>query len=290
MTEIFDRLDYSHSRIQKDVVMAYLKEGSVNAILPQFPEVPEQTAHNWLDAFDVVKLPGRKPNPLGSVLFFLTNWVNAGDIPLERWYREYTPLRIKEALSTPSLHRVVDNIRRLTTRLSGTALVISPEGDPNYVLVGNDITTPNPEVGKTFGALSLPMTYSHTGEDSYLAVKRVLQQETFSELVLRKELPSWIVPENAHPFMHVAVADVNVAAYRLEIPWQMIDRLSSPKLEGLRFVPLNDLVEQNALDTEVRSGVVEIAAGHLSHLDRRQDEPITWSLSRLNEKIALARL
>ncbi len=290
MTELFDQYDYTHQRIQNSLVLAYLKEGSVNAILPQFPEVPEQTAHNWLDAYDIVKLQGRKPNPLGSVLYFLSQWVAAKDIPLERWYREYTPYRIREALSTPSLHRVVDHIRRLTTRLSATALIITPQDAPEHILVGHDITTPNPQVGKTFGSLSLPMTYSNTGEPPQLSIKRVLQQEVFSNLVLSKDFPDWLVPDELQPFMHVAVADVDVAAYHLQIPWELTDSFSSPKLDGLKLTPLDQLLKHHPLDTSIRSGVVEIASGHSSYINQPQTEPITWTLSRLNEEILLARL
>ena len=288
MSEILPKFDLEQKYIKENLIRSYLKSGSVNAILHQFPEIPEPTAHRWLDLYDIVKLTGRKPSHLGSILYFLTSWATAGNVPLETWYHHHTHHTIREFLSKPSLHRIVSYIRSLSTRLSATSLVVYPEGEPKHILAGNDITTPNPAVGKSFGALSLPMTYSQSGENPYLSIKRVLQQEVFTNLVIEKKFPHWLIPDHPKSFMNIIVADVNVSVYHLELPWNLINQLSTDKLADLRFIPIDELKSTNPLDTKIRPGLIEIAHTHLSQLEDRLSPSSSFILSSLNQAIISA--
>jgi hypothetical protein len=133
------------------------------------------------------------------------------------------------------------------------------------ILVGNDVSTPRLELGKPYGAVSLPMGFSHKRDSDVKKVARVGQQEIFTGLTIERRFPNELFTSDLRPFMFVNIADVSVEVFHLDVPPHLIDGLFSFKLDDLRFVDRSDL-QSGLPDGTLRTGMGEIAHGFESHL------------------------
>lgn len=272
-TEIRERED----NFYKNIIRLYLKFGSVDEIFRRTNyDLPMSYPgmHHLIKRWGIVKSAG--PNSkLSETLTFLT-LLSDNQIPMERLFKRLPP-SFKTSLST--MHRVLHNVKTGVTRRFGTALVVTPRGQRNNILLGEDITPPNIELGKSKGALTLPMTYSGSKEDTKTSILRVLQQEVYSELAVEKKLSLDIIPENPVPFMHLSIADIKVSVYHLELDDSFINlnKFSSFKVKDHSFISSNELLK---LDRNMRSGVKEIISRYNEYV--LNEDSLYEQISELN--------
>jgi len=168
-------------------------------------------------------------------------------------------------------------------------LVVSREEDPRTILIGDDISTPRLELGKPFGSISLPTCYSKADDTSPTAILRVLQQEVFTLAAVNKNLPRQIIPSDPKPFMYLDIADVRVSVYHLTLPREVsrIGSFSSFKLNNLRFISIDGLIDAAGVNSDFRAGVREVAAGYREYLKHSQKKSWQPSVVRcdLNQKL-----
>ncbi len=271
------------NKLEKDFISSYLAGESVESLVMRFP-YSEAHGYRLLDKWGVIKSAGRSQSPFGKAVYFLTKLVET-KLPLEQLYYRHMPPSIKEAISRSTLHRIARHARQGLTRTKGTALIATLENDPTQILVGQDISIPNPRVGKFFGALSYPMTYSVAGEAPQTAITRVLQQEVLSSSVLNRSFNLGLVNFDVQPMMNIIIADVDVSVYHIAIPTKLVDSLASSKLAHLRFAPVTEVATLPAVDSKVRAGVREIALGYLDYL--YQDQEYDSLICQLNTELAL---
>jgi hypothetical protein len=109
------------------------------------------------------------------------------------------------------------------------------------------------------------MGYSRKRDSRKTGVIRILQQEVFTDLVIKDNFPFDIVPSYLEPFMYLDIADVRVAVYSLTLPKEMcsLSRFSSFKLKDYNFYDAYDIVRG---DLSLRLGVKEAILGYLKHL------------------------
>lgn len=265
----------------KPLIREYLRCGSVDLV---FKNATYNTGvsyphfHRILDHWGIVKSAG--PNSrLSEAVFFLGALVR-DRLPLEAIYRL---LPHKLQVSKATLHRIADSVRKGLARRQGTALLISFDHRPEEVVIGSDHSVPRPELGKNFGDLSLPMTYSKRGETIKTKITRVLQQEVFSGLAIDQEDFLSQIDTNQPIFFKIRIADVMVDVIRLVLPKNLSSKMSSFKLEQLHLEPLSEIALAHPLSSHYRAGVPEIASLSLSS-DTVQDQIYS---SELNRQVAL---
>ena len=258
------------------IIAEYLKYGSVDELfrangydLPiSYPGV-----HRLLNRWGIVKSTG--PNTkFSACIGFLVRMVEE-EIPLESLYKRMPP-SFRPSMTT--LHRMYANVKRevkkhiedRNLRRVGSALVITPNNNSNLVLIGHDISTPRLDVGKSYGALSLPMGFSKREEKNSESVLRVLQQEVFSKQVVYRDMV-YKIPPQIVPFMYVDVADVRVAVYHLRMPEELstIDKFTSYKITDFCFIDVSRLSGVGMKNSEIRAGTQEIAEGYLKYLSMK---------------------
>lgn len=239
---------------QKFLVAEYFKVGSIDKVFKahQF-DLPISFSgyHRILKDFGIIKSAG--PNSkLSDSLYFLNLLINY-KIPLEKTYRNYAPKGIRISLNT--LHRIIHYTRLGLTRRQGTALLITNKKEPNKILIGNDISLANNLLGQK-GDYSLPMSHSKTGENPRDSIIRVLQQEVFTDLVVNKSFPYFVISEHPKPLMYINIADVRVTVYHIELNSDL--PFSSFKLTNLQYKSISDL-----RDKKLRPGVGDILENFL---------------------------
>jgi hypothetical protein len=198
------------------------------------------------------------------------------------------PPSFKTSMGT--LHRILTYVREGTIRRVGTALVISPAGNPNLVLVGNDVATPRLYVGKPYGTVSLPMGYARRTESRERSLLRVLQQEVFTEEAIAQTLPAAQIVGKSRPFMFLDIADVRVSVYHLTLPNWLSEAgsFSSFKLKQHRYLHFRELI---AGGYNFRSGIREIGVGYKRFLEEKKRDFIeypVWERALLNVELALS--
>lgn len=252
-------------KFNKFIISEYLKYGSVDEVfrrngynLPiSYPGV-----HRLLDRWGIVKAAG--PNSKLSEAICFMELLSHHKIPMERVYRMLPP-SFQTSMST--MHRILHNIKEGTTRRSGCALVITPDDNSRQVLVGDDVSTPRLELGKPFGARSLPMCYAKVDENYKDSVLRVLQQEVLVKDVVERKLDQGVISDSIQPFMYLDIADVRVSVFHLVLP-RPLEKFSSYKLLNYRFV---DLKELNLPSEFFRAGIREIGIGFEKYLLNRKE-------------------
>ena len=264
------------------IVAEYLKYGSVDEVFRRnnyYLPISFMGVHRLLDKWGIVKAAG--PNSkLSEALTFLV-LLNDERVPLERLYRSLPP-SFKTSMAT--MHRILHHIKEDVVRRVGTALVISGKEDRNQILIGEDVSTPRIDLGKPFGSISLPMTYSKVSEEPQESILRVLQQEVFSVNAIKRDISSEAVPESPKPFMFLDIADVRVAVYHIPLEKSMI--FSSFKLVDHRYMPASEIVHGAH---NFRAGVREIALGYSRYLKGEERPLLAKSLINLAlSKLALA--
>jgi len=283
MSERF-RLSEREIEFYKPLIALYLKYGSVDQVFSsQYYNtgVSYPHFHRILNEWGIIKSTGPQSH-FAEAIFFLTALAK-DKLPLESLYKTMPP---SLQISAATLHRILSYIKRGLTRRHGTALLVSPESNPNLVLIGRDISTPRPELGKPFGSYSLPMTYAKGDESDHDSVLRTLQQEVAASLTLNRKLSPNLVSEKPGVNLTIDIADVRVKTYRLIIPDSLIEKLDSFKLADLTFIPLEQIGGISSLDSNFRAGVQEIAQAFLEIRDKSLATPPHYD-SLLNRSLAL---
>lgn len=290
-------LEEKEEAFNKFIIAEYLKYGSVDEVFKANDfSLPISYAgvQRLLDRWGIVKAAG--PNTmLSESIGFLVRLVET-KIPLESLYRRM-PTSFTPSMTT--LHRIYRNVKKdvrkeiekRDMRRVGTALIVTGE-TKRQILIGHDVSTPRLDLGKAYGAVSLPMGFSKRTEARKDSVIRVLQQELFSQQTIDQSLDLGEFADNPSPFGFIDIADVRVSVYHLELPEFILEKesFSSFKLKNYRFVNADELI--NGI-LNLRQGVGEMALGYLKYLDALEEEetldPI-YINSNLNQKLALLSL
>ena len=283
MSERF-RLSEREIEFYKPLIALYLKYGSVDQVFSsQYYNtgVSYPHFHRILNEWGIIKSTGPQSR-FAEAIFFLTALAK-DKLPLESLYKTMPP---SLQISAATLHRILSYIKRGLTRRHGTALLVSPESNPDLVLIGRDISTPRPELGKPFGSYSLPMTYAKGDESDHESVLRTIQQEVAASLTLNRKLSPNLIPEKPKVDLTIDIADVRVKAYRLTISDDIIEKLDSYKLSNLTFIPLEQVGQKSSLDSNFRAGVPEIAQAYLAIRDKSLATPPHYD-SLLNRSLVL---
>jgi len=176
-------------------------------------------------------------------------------IPLEQLYKKL-PLSIKTSMVT--MHRVAACAKEGIVRRAGTALIISPESDLSKVLIAKDLSGErliDHQMGKFFGALTIPMTYSKFGENFHTSINRVLQYEVFSQNVLNQNFP-FHLSDNAEHVINMRIADISIKVFRIIVPDDLM--FSSFKLQGHYYESAQNISLSD--DGVFRAGVRELVS------------------------------
>lgn len=278
------RLTEGEIEFYKPLIALYLKYGSVDQVFSsQYYNtgVSYPHFHRILNDWGIIKSTGPQSR-FAEAIFFLTTLAK-DKLPLESLYKTMPP---SLQISAATLHRILSYVKRGLTRRHGTALLVSPESNPNLILIGKDISTPRPELGKPLGSYSLPMTYAKGDESAHDSVLRTIQQEVASSLTLNRKLSPDLIPNDPKVNLTIDIADVRVKTYRLIIPDDIIEKLDSYKLSDLTFIPLEQVGEKSSLDSNFRAGVPEIAQAYLEIRDKNVATPPHYD-SLLNRSLAL---
>lgn len=265
------------------IISEYLQTGSVDEIFRRHSydlPISYPGVHRLISRWGIVKSVG--PNSkLSEAITFLV-LLSDRKIPLERLYRELPP---SFQTSMATMHRILHCIKEGVVRRFGTALVITPHKREDLVLVGEDITPPKIKLGKPFGAITLPMTYSGRKEDPGVSILRVLQQEVFSRLAIEKRFPLNMIPAIPKPFMHLKIADIGVAVYHLPLTREFSEEsvFSSFKVRHHQFASFEDISKLES-GLVVRSGVKEIIEGYRKYLN--QESVVIEEVSQINLALA----
>ena len=164
-------------------------------------------------------------------------------------------------------------------------MVITGEEDNHSVLIGRDLSPPRLDLGKPFGAISLPMGFSKKSEPRKTSILRVLQQEVFTQNAINRDMPENIIPFDPKPFMFVDIADVRVSVYNLSLPKQISpNNFTSYRLKNHRFHSIDKIFNEELDGRFYRAGVVEIANGYKNYLSEATSKPI-YTTSFLNTKL-----
>lgn len=249
------------------VVGEYLKYGSVDEVFRQNNyELPISYpgVHRLIKRWGIIKSAG--PNSILSEGITFLTLLSQDKVPLESLYKKLPP-SFKTSMGT--MHRLLHNIKEGVTRRMGTALVITPDSDPDRVLVGEDISTPRLELGKPFGSITLPMGYSKVDEDPGDSILRVLQQEVFTQMAIDRNLPLNLIPDGPRPFMYVDIADIRVSVYQVELSQELTDSdcFSSYKIRKHNFISVLELAGGGRIGN-FRSGIKEIGLGYRKYLEK----------------------
>lgn len=283
MAEAFE-FQEKEKEFYKNIIRQYLEYGSVDAVFRKSHynlPISYSGFHRLLDKWGIVKAAG--PNcKLAEAVCFLT-CLSHNQIPLERMYREMPP-SFQTSLAT--LHRIMGHVKEGIVRRAGTALVITPEGRDDLVLVGEDVSTPrvavDQKLGKFVGAISLPMSFSKKSEAAETSILRVLQHEVFTQSAVDQVMPK-VIPSGPEPFMYLAIADIGVQVFQLSLPEELVSRFSSFKLVNHRFLKSAEIIA--AKDSgDLRAGIVEIAKGYGQYLERRENGLFS-EVSQLNQSL-----
>jgi len=240
--------------IEQQVIYLYLKYGSVDAVLAHTKHnLPYSTMsiYRLLDKYEVVKSASRNTR-IDEALAFMS-YLAEEKIPLETLYSKFPP---SFQTSVQTMHRILSHVKKGVTRRAATALVVSPEVDPQSILIAKDNSSSNLRFGKISGSFTLPMTFSKKNEPPSQSILRVLQQEVFSQSVLDRCFPYEIISDNLKPFWRVEILDIKLSVYGLQVSEQQLKGLSSFRLSDFRFV---DKAGLKNFEGNLRPGILDIS-------------------------------
>lgn len=283
---MYRKLRLSDEEIEwyKPLIKLYLTYGSVDKVFvkQQYDTgVSYPHFHRILKEWGVIKSTGPKSRFTEAVYFF--GKLVKEELPLETLYRSM-PSSLQ--VSAVTLHRILSYVKRGLVRRYATALIISPESNLDLALVGKEITTARPELGKPIGSLSIPMTYAKRDEPSSDSVLRVLQQEVASTMTVNRKLPLALVPNNPKVVLTIDIADVRVRVFCIVVPDKIVSEFDSFKLADLSFMPLSRIAMDTDPEFHFRAGVPEICAEFLE-INRTMDKNPRHLCSLLNKQLAL---
>lgn len=264
------------------LVKEYFRLGSINKVFQEHKyNLPISFAgyDRVLSKYKVIKSAG--PNSKLSESLYILSLLASYKIPLEKIYHLLAPKTIQ--VSTNTLHRILHYTRLGLTRRQGVALIISPKGKPDKVLIGCDLSLNCSTLGNK-GDISLPMGHSKIGEPIQDSIARILQNEVFTNEIVRNNFPWNIIPEHIKPIMYINIADIQVSVYKLELP-NSLNQFSSFKLSNIRYQNLNRLPK-----SKFRPGVTDILKNYAITRVSNSEEKVLILDSELNNKIyALAK-
>lgn len=264
------------------LIREYFRLGSINKVFEDHKyDLPISFAgfDRVLSRFGIVKSAG--PNSKISESLYILSLLANYKIPLEKAYHLHAPKNIQ--VSTNTLHRIFHYTRLGLTRRQAAALIITPKGQPNKVLLGNDLSLTKSSIGHK-GDYSLPMGHSKTGEPLRDTITRIMQNEVFTEKSIKQCFPWQVIPEHIKPLVCVNVADILVSIYKIEIP-QKYRQFQSYKLSNIKYYELDDLPTKS-----FRPGVKEILNYYKNQDNSSVSDEVPVLNSELNTKIyALAR-
>jgi hypothetical protein len=312
----------SELEFNKFLVREYLRYGSVDEVVKRHNhDIPISYAnhHRILDKWGIVKAagPNSKLNESLEFLYHLTET----NIPFERLYSKM-PTSFKTSAVT--LYRVLSYIKEGITRRVGTGLIITPYNSQHKVLVGQDKSTPRVELGKPFGAISIPIGFSRKRDSREDAILRILQQEVFTKKAIEREMPD-VIPAKPKPFiqtsrrprtfssrtngsseqtfrrklgvlyprlfMYLDIADVRVEVFHMKLPKKLSDPkcFSSFKLQNHKFMSINTILKVDTRTRKFRAGVVAGISGYKKYLElqkRNLDTNPLYIRSKLNYQLS----
>ncbi len=250
-------------QFNKMLVGEYLRWGSVDEVLKRHSwDLPISISgfYRVLDRWGVVRAAGPN-NKLSEAIDFLEE-LTYERIPLERLYKKFPP---SFQTSAVTLHRILSYVKEGITRRRATALIVTPEGGGETMLIGRDISTQRLEYGKPYGSYSLPMGFSKRNEAREDSILRVLQQEVFTRQTVEGEFPEGIIPDNPRPFAYFDIVDTRVSVYHVPLsrPLNLLENFTSYKLKDFQFLTFGEIEEMGGL---FRVGVPEIAEIYLRYL------------------------
>lgn len=268
MSQDFPRGD--RQKFNKFLVREYLKYGSVDEVLRlsrQSLPISYANYQKILDKWGIVKAAG--PNSkLSEAVDFFYKMVQE-QVPLEKLYKKMPASFLTSAVT---LYRVLSYIKEGITRRMGTALIIHPMGNDKKILAGIDVSTPRIELGKSYGSISIPMTFSRKRDSREDAILRVLQYEVFSDLAVEKKIPKNIIPPRPKPFMFLDIADVRVEVFEIKLSQKLsgLKCFSSYKLEKFRYLDVNNINRYEKKKEKFRAGIIEAIKGYSKYLDLKR--------------------
>lgn len=248
------------------LVEEYFKHGSVDEVFRKRRyNLPISYANyqRILDKWGVVKKAGPNSKLTEAIEFF--SYLAKENVPFEELYRRMPP---SFQTSATTLYRILSYVKEGITRRVGCALVITPYSSSQKILLGRDVSTPRIELGKQYGAMSLPMGYARKRDSRKTNITRILQQEVLAGDTIKGSFPKDVLPENPTPFMYLDIADVRVAVYHLALPKSLskLKSFSSFKLKNYKFMSVEEIVEGKIKGLNFRAGVVEAVGGYLKYL------------------------
>ena len=287
MTSVNKKFPRGEKAFNKWLVSEYFRHGSVDEALRKHKfDIPISYAQyqRVLDGWGVIKAAGPNSKLTESLDFFTK--LAYENIPFDTLY---TRMPSSFRTSAATLYRILSYIKEGVTRRMATALVMTVAGGGKKILVANDYSRPRSSFGKTYGSVSIPVSFSRLRDPRETAILRVLQQEVFTDLVIEKKIPD-LVPFRPRPFMFLDIADVRVEVFNIRLPkkYSKISNFSSFKLKNYKFINADSLIEKNT-KRKLRIGVREAAEGYLKYLELKRrnltPNPIYYK-SQLNYQLS----
>ena len=268
MTSTEKKFPRGEEKFNKWLISEYFKHGSVDEVLKKHNfDVPISYAQyqRVLDKWGIVKAAG--PNSkLTETLDFLTKLAYE-NIPFDKLY---TRMPSSFRTSAATLYRILSYMKEGVTRRMATALVITVAGSGKKILVANDYSRPRLSFGKTYGSISIPVSFSRLRDPREMAILRVLQQEVFTDFAVENKMPD-IIPLRPRPFMFLDIADVRVEVFHIKLPkkYSKKNTFSSYKLKNYRFINVSSLAKL-ASKRKLRIGAREATEGYLKYLELKK--------------------
>lgn len=265
------------------LILRYLAASSIgeaNEGLSESEQIPEKLYKEILRKWGIVEYVGpdrQYPEILYLLSEMATRKISLGSVFVRR------PLIF--GVSVDSFEEVVKNIQRGIILRTGTALVLSPEGEPHSIVVGNDYSDPRGELGKNVGSLTVPECFSKLKEDQRISILRVFQREVFANLSAEGSFNLGMVSVEEAPIAYVDVADVRVTCYRGTIPKRLMGELSSPTIFDLKTRQLDEVLSLKRVGT-IRAGLPETIREYQRFLISGPDFEPRVVTSELNGEIS----
>lgn len=265
------------------LILRYLAVSSIdeaNDGLLKSEQVSKNDYKNVLRKWGIVEYVG--PEKQYPEIFFLLSELAAKNLSPDKAYAK-RPLIFDVSFKT--FKNVFENIRKGVILKTATALVLSPENDPNSVIIGEDFSVPREELGKFRGSLTVPECFSKPKEDPRVSILRVFQREVFANLAIEGKFNLGMVSVDQTPIGYVDVADVRVSCYRGTIPNGLMGELSSPTILGLESRRLEDILALKKTRL-VRAGLPETITEYQRYLISGSNFEPRIVTSHLNREIA----
>lgn len=272
------------------LIEQYLMCGSVEDVFRKHRyglPISYASYHRLLDKWRIIKTAG--PNSkLSESLEFLYHLAET-NIPFERLYVKMPP---SFRTSATTLYRILSYIKDGITRRVGTGLIITSYSNEKQVLVAEDGSTPRVELGKPYGAISIPVGFSRKRDLREDAILRIFQQEVFTQNAIAQKMPD-VIPAMPNPFMFLDIADVRVEVFHIKLPkkYSSIKCFSSYKLHNHKFMSIDKILKGDTKDKKYRAGVIAGIEGYKKYLELKRRKLVTNPLyykSRLNYQLSKA--